>query len=60
MGVNKTKFMYWVVRRLPKTLVYFCGMYIVSQATSGKHSDVIVPDIRAMDALKIWEEDHLK
>ena len=40
---------------MPKRLVYFCSIRLIANATTGEHSDQIVPELTAMDALKRWE-----
>ncbi len=41
---------------LPKRLVYWCAIRVMAYATTGKHSNQVVPELLAMDALKRWEE----
>jgi hypothetical protein len=41
---------------LPKRLVYWCAIRVMAHATTGKHSNQVVPDLLVMDALKRWEE----
>lgn len=43
---------------LPETLVYFCTIRLIANATQGKYSNQIVPELTAMDALKRWEESN--
>ena len=43
------------VWRLPRWLVYWCAIRLIAHATQGAHSNQIVPDLSAMDALKRWE-----
>lgn len=50
-----TKFMFWFVWKLPKKLVYFCAIRVVSYATTGKYSNTEVPALTAMDAIQRWE-----
>ena len=45
----------WFVWRLPRPLIYWSAIRLVAAATTGKYSDVSVPDLTAMDALKAWE-----
>jgi hypothetical protein len=40
---------------LPKWLVYWCAIRLIAHATQGPHSNTIVPELTAMDALKRWE-----
>lgn len=39
---------------LPKRLIYWCAIRLMANATQGKYSNQIVPDLTAMDALKRW------
>lgn len=40
---------------LPKYLVMWCAIRIISYATVGKYGSTIVPELGAMDALQRWE-----
>jgi len=40
---------------LPKWLVYYASIRLVTNATTGKHSSTITPDITACESLKRWE-----
>jgi hypothetical protein len=40
---------------LPKTLVMWCAMRVGAHATTGEHSNQIVPELNFMDAVKRWE-----
>jgi len=40
---------------LPKRLVHWCAIRLMSYATCGKYGEQIVPELTAMDALKRWE-----
>lgn len=40
--------------RLPRSLVYWCAIRLLVNATQGPYSNQIVPDLNAMDALKRW------
>ena len=40
---------------LPKSIVYWCTVRLIANATTGKHSSQVVPELTAMDALKRWE-----
>ena len=39
---------------LPRKLVYWCAIRVGANATQGKWSNQIVPDLNFMDALKRW------
>ena len=46
---------YWIAARMPRWLVYHCGIRLVSHATTGKYNKQIVPELTAMDALDRWK-----
>lgn len=39
---------------LPKRLVYWASIRLMVNATAGKHSNQIVPDLTALEALERW------
>ena len=57
MSVTTTKLWYWLVNRLPKTLVYFCFMRVMVHSTTGKYDTTIVPELSGMDAIKRYGDD---
>jgi hypothetical protein len=42
--------------KLPRRLVYWCGIRLMASATTGKYDTQVVPDLLAMDALKRWDK----
>ena len=46
----------WIAWRLPKKLVYWCAIRLLSHATQGKWGNQEVPKLLAMDALNRWED----
>jgi len=40
---------------MPKWLVKWCAVRLIANATTGKYSDQIVPELTAVDALERWE-----
>lgn len=44
-----------VANRLPRWLVYWAAIRLMAHATTGRYGSTVVPDLRAMDALKRWE-----
>jgi len=44
----------WIAWRLPKQIVYWCAIRVGANATQGKYSNQVVPDLAMMDALKRW------
>lgn len=57
MSVRETNFWFWLVRRLPKRIVYFCFMHVMAHSTTGKYGDTIVPELTGMDAAKRYGDD---
>lgn len=51
----KENFEMWIAWRLPKWLVKWASIRMISHATQGIYSSTIVPELGAMDALKRWE-----
>ncbi len=46
----------WIAFHLPKTLVYWATIRLIANATQGKYSNQVVPELGAMDALQRWRE----
>lgn len=40
---------------MPRWLVMWCAVRLMAHATQGKWSKQIVPELKAMDALKRWD-----
>jgi len=40
---------------LPREIVKWCAIRLISNATTGQYSSQVVPELSAMDALKRWE-----
>ena len=47
--------LFWIANHLPRRLVYFCAIRLMSHATIGRWSHQVVPELYAVDALKRWE-----
>lgn len=45
----------WISWRLPRSLVYWCAIRLLVNATVGKYGNQVVPELLAMDALKRWK-----
>lgn len=43
-----------IANHVPRRLAYFCTIRVLVNATTGEHSDQVVPDLLAMDALQRW------
>jgi hypothetical protein len=52
-------FCLWLARHLPKRLVYWCALTVVSFATTGKFSKTQAPKLTAMGALQRFERAYL-
>ncbi len=52
----KERVAFWCAWRMPKWLVYFCSIRMIANATTGKYSSQVVPELSAMDALKRWDQ----
>lgn len=44
----------WLAWRLPKRLVYWASIRLIANATQGKYSSTVVPELTAIEALKRW------
>ena len=51
----KDKFYMWLAHKLPRRLVYFCAVRVAAYATTRQYASTIVPDLKALDALKRWD-----
>jgi hypothetical protein len=45
----------WFIWHLPRAMIYRSAIRLIAAATTGKYSDVSVPELTAMDAVKAWE-----
>jgi len=60
MTPKRIKMWYWIVNRLPVKVVYFCFMRVMVYATTGKYSGVVVPNLKAMDAIKVFGDEYVE
>jgi len=44
----------WIAWRLPRRIVYWAAIRLTVFATSGLHSDQVIPELDVLDALKRW------
>ncbi|KKN64714.1 hypothetical protein LCGC14_0488460 [marine sediment metagenome] len=44
----------WIADRLPRRLVMWTAIRLMVNATAGKYSGQIVPDLTAIEALRRW------
>ena len=42
---------------LPRELVYWCAIRLAANATTGKYSATVVPELSMMDALQRWDQE---
>lgn len=45
-----------IVWALPRRLVYWSAIRVISHATTGEYGNTIVPELKAVDALDRWEK----
>ena len=57
MSKREIDFWNYIVRRLPKRLVYFSFIHVIAHSTNGKYGNTIVPELTAMDAIDRYEGD---
>ena len=48
------KILMWIVWKMPREFVKWCAIRVGANATAGKYSAQIVPDLLFMDAIKRW------
>ena len=51
----REKFWRWLAWKLPRRLVYWCAIRLLSAATLPPYGDQIVPGLLALVALERWE-----
>lgn len=54
MPAMRERAMLAFVWRLPRWLVYWSAIRLMSHATAGQYGDQVVPDLLVMDALERW------
>ena len=53
-NVMREKIWYWIAKRLPRSLVMWCGYRMAAYATTGKYSHEEVPGIDMMTMFDRW------
>lgn len=53
-----TDLLYVIAAHLPKSVVLYCALYVMSYATTGKYSNTVVPELSGMDAIKRFSHDY--
>lgn len=56
--ISETKRWLFFCKLLPKKLIYYCALQLISEATTGKYSNTIVPELTAMNALRRYGCEH--
>lgn len=51
----REKMWIWLAEHSPRKLVYWSAIRMFANASTGAYGDQIVPELKAMDALKRWE-----
>lgn len=46
----------WLVRKLPKKLIYFATIQLMVEVTTGKYSETVVPELTLMDGIERFEK----
>lgn len=52
---QKEKFWSRLAFAIPRPLVYWASIRLMANATTGKYSNQVVPELMAVDALQRWE-----
>lgn len=52
----KESILIWIAWKLPRDLVYWCSIRLMTSATIGGYEKQVVPELLAMDALKRWDK----
>jgi hypothetical protein len=53
-----TDVFFLIAKFLPKSVVLYCAIYVMSYSTTGKYSNTIVPELSGMDAIKRFSDDY--
>jgi hypothetical protein len=53
-----TDILFTIARIMPKSVVLYCAIYVMSYSTSGKYSNTVVPELSGMDAIKRFSNDY--
>jgi hypothetical protein len=52
--IMKEKLQMTIAWRMPRWLAYWCAVRVMANATTGRYSKQVVPDLNAMEALQRW------
>lgn len=58
--MSKGEYRLWsmLVNMLPKKLLYMCAIRVAAEATTGKYSQTIVPELTAIEAASRYHDMH--
>lgn len=59
MSNFELNFWFWIVKHLPKKIIYFATMHLGSLCTTGEFSSTIVPDLTLMDAVSRYHDNYM-
>lgn len=49
---RRERFLFWIAWRLPKSIVYLCGIRLWAHATTGQYGNTVVPEITASEVMQ--------
>ncbi len=52
----RDRFWAWVANHIPRRLVYWAAVRLMVNATVDPHSNQVVPELTAIDALARWKD----
>ena len=53
------RFTKWLAWKLPRSVVRWCTIRLLANATQGKYSNQAVPELSVIDALKRWDDGNV-
>ena len=58
--IRKVNFMLWIVKNiLPHKLVYWCGVVLFANGTTGDYRKTIASELTMFDALDRWKKNNV-
>lgn len=54
----KDKFYYWISRKLPKRLMYWCAIHVCAYVSCNEFSNKTPDEINIMEALKSYNDTY--
>lgn len=55
VGGSVTKFYIWLASKLPKELVWYCGVRMGTHSSTGTYANKAYPEITFFEVMKDWE-----